>query len=87
MSSDTIVTFIVLDFTENLLINKLILKFANIIINVVNNKPTVKIKNYPKNVDAYYVEKIELISDEQIKRYFRFRVYKYRTNLYYIIFS
>ena len=87
MSSDTIVTFIVLDFTENLLINKLILKFANIIINVVNNKPTVKIKNYPKNVDAYYVEKIELISDEQIKRYFRFRVYKYRTNLYYIFLN
>ena len=67
MSHDTIVTFIVLDFTEKLLINKLILKVTNIIINVDNNKPTVKIKNYPKNVDDYYVEKLELISDEKIK--------------------
>ena len=87
MSHDTIVTFIVLDFTEKLLINKLILKVTNIIININNNKPTVKIKNYPKNVDDYYVEKLELISDEKIKRYFRFRVYKYRTNLYYILLN
>ena len=86
-SHDTILTFGVLDFKENLLINKLNLKVANIFINVNNNYPSVKITNFPKNADDYYVEKIELIIDEKIKRYFRFRIYKNRINLHYILLN
>ena len=87
MSEETIIIFEVLDFADNLLINKLNLKVANIIINVENNNPTAIIKNFPKNVDDYYVEKIELISNEQIQRYFRFRIYKNRINLRYILLN
>lgn len=86
-SHDTTLTLIVLDYKENLLINKLNLKVANIFINVNNNYPTVKITNFPKNVDDYYVEKIELISNEKNKRYFRLRIYKNRINLHYILLN
>ena len=87
MSDKTIITFEILDFVDNLLINKLNLKVANIIINVDNNYPSVKLNNFPKNVDDYYIEKIELISNGQIKRYFRLRIYKDRINLYYILLN
>ena len=87
MSKDTIVLFEVLDFKENLTIKKLNLKVADIIIDVVNKSPTATITKFPKNVDDYYVEKIELLSGEKIMRYFRFRIYKNRINFHYIFLN
>ena len=87
MSQDTIVIFEVLDFKENLTIKKLYLKVADIIIDVVNKSPTATITKFPKNVDDYYVEKIELLSGEKIMRYFRFRIYKNRINFHYIFLN
>ena len=87
MSKDTIVLFEVLDFKENLTIKKLNLKVADIIIDVVNKSPTATITKFPKNVDDYYVEKIELLSGENIMRYFRFRIYKNRINFHYIFLN
>jgi len=87
MSVNTIVIFEVLDFKENLFIKKLFLKVANITVNVVNNSPTIEIKHFPKNVDDYYIEKVELISDEKIKRYFRLRIYKNKINFHGILLN
>ena len=87
MSQDTIVTFGVLDFGENLLIKELFLKVAKIKIKVTNNTPTVKIQNFPKGADDYYVEKIELILDNKIKRYFRLRIHKNRINFHNIFLN
>ena len=87
MSQVTIVTFEVLDFCEKLLIDELFLRIANIRVKVTNNTPTVKIKNFPKNVDDYYIEKIELFSNKKIERYFRFRIYKNRINFHNILLN
>ena len=87
MSQDTIVSLEVLDFKENLLINKLNLKVADIIIDVENKFPTVTLTKFPKNADDYYVEKIELLSGEKIIRYFRFRIYKNKINFHYIFLN
>ena len=83
----TFVTFEVLDFCKKLLIDELFLRIANINFKVINNIPTVKIKNFPKNVDDYYIEKIEFKSNQKIIRYFRFKIYKNRVNLYYILLN
>ena len=87
MSQDTIVHFEVLDFKENLLINNLKLKIANKGIDVKNKSPAVKITNFPKFADDYYVEKIELLSCTKVVRYFRFRIYKNRINCYHILLN
>ena len=47
----------------------------------------IKIKNFPKNVDDYYIEKIELISDDKIKRYFRLKIKKNKENYYQIFLN
>ena len=80
MSQETIVIFRILDFNEKLLIKQLRLKNVNLKVNVDKESLKIKIKNFPKNVDDYYIEKLELLSDNAIKRYFRIKIYKNRIN-------
>ena len=87
MSEETILTLEVLDFNASLLINKLYLRVANIHIDITTKTPTIKIGNFPINVDDYYVEKIELISNEKTVRYFRLRIYKNRHNFHNILLN
>ena len=83
----TIVVFSVLDFTKVLLLNRIHLKVADITINVTDNSPQAVIKNFPKSADDFYVEKIELFSNEKFERYFRFRIYKNQINIYNILLN
>jgi hypothetical protein len=69
------------------LINKLKLGIANQTLIVTSKTPKIKIKNFPKNVDDYYIEKIELISDDKIKRYFRLKIKKNKENYYQIFLN
>jgi len=82
MSQETTLTFEVLDFKVKLLVNKLHLKIADIYIDVKDKSPTVIINNFPKNVNDYYVEKVELISEKKVRRHFRLRIYKNTHNLH-----
>ena len=82
MSQETTLTFEVLDFKVKLLVNKLHLKIADIYIDVKDKSPTVIIYNFPKNVNDYYVEKVELISEKKVRRHFRLRIYKNTHNLH-----
>ena len=82
MSQETTLTFEVLDFKVKLLVNKLYLKIADIYIDVKDKSPTVIIYNFPKNVNDYYVEKVELISEKKVRRHFRLRIYKNTHNLH-----
>ena len=82
MSQETTLTFEVLDFKVKLLVNKLHLKIADIYIDVKDKSPTVIIHNFPKNVNDYYVEKVELISEKKVRRHFRLRIYKNTHNLH-----
>ena len=78
----------ILDFEESLLIKNLSLKIAKQDITVRNkNILNIQIYNFPKNVNDYYIEKIELILNGDIKRYFRFRIYKNRISYYYIFLN
>ncbi len=70
MSHNTILTLKVLDYTDNLLIKKLFLRVANIAINVLNDSPTVQINDFPENIDDFYVEKIELLTNNDFKDIF-----------------
>ena len=83
----TIVVFPVLDFTKDLLLNRIHLKVADITIDVTDNSPQVEINNFPKSADDFYVEKIELFSNEKFERYFRFRIYKNQTNIHNILLN
>ena len=82
MSQETTLTFEVLDFKVKLLVNKLHLKIADIYIDVKDKSPTVIIHKFPKNVNDYYVEKVELISEKKVRRHFRLRIYKNTHNLH-----
>ena len=77
----------ILDFGKKLMINKLKLVIVNQILNVTSKTLKIKIKNFPKNVDDYYIEKIELISNDKIKRYFRFKIKKNKENYYQIFLN
>ena len=83
----TKVVFVVLDYEKNLLINRIHLKVANITIDITNDSPQALIKNFPKSVDDFYVEKIELFTNEKLARYFRFRIYKNQVNCHSILLN
>ena len=83
----TKVVFLVLDFKKNLLINRIHLKVVNITIDVTDDSPKAVIKHFPKNADDFYVEKIELFSNEKLLRYFRFRIYKNQINFHNILLN
>ena len=82
MSLVTQIIFGVLDFTKIPLINRLVLKIAGVCISINDDYPTAVIHNFPKNTDDFYVEKVELYSNENLKRYFRLRIYKNQVNFH-----
>ena len=82
MSHVTQIIFGVLDFTKIPLINRLVLKIAGVCISINDDYPTAVIHNFPKNTDDFYVEKVELYSNENLKRYFRLRIYKNQVNFH-----
>ena len=82
MSHVTQIIFGVLDFTKIPLINRLVLKIAGVYISINDDYPTAVIHNFPKNTDDFYVEKVELYSNENLKRYFRLRIYKNQVNFH-----
>ena len=84
IENNTFLSFEVLDFGSNLLINRLKLRVVNQIFDVTENILKIKINKFPKNVDDYYIEKIELISNGKIKRYFRLKIHKNKVNYYQI---
>ena len=83
----TKVVFFVLDFEKNLLIKRIHLKVFDITIDIINDSPQAVIKNFPKSVDDFYVEKIELFCNEKLERYFRFRIYKNQVNCHNILLN
>ena len=86
-ANQTFLCLEILDFEKKLLINKLKLGIANETFNATSKNLKIKIKYFPKNVDDYYIEKIELISDDKIKRYFRLKIKKNKENYYQIFLS
>ena len=86
-ANQTFLSLEILDFEKNLLINKLKFVIANQTLIVTSKILKIKIKNFPKNVDDYYIEKIELISDDKIKRYFRLKIKKNKENYYQIFLN
>ena len=83
----TKVVFLILDYEKNLLIESIRLKIADITIDITNDSPQAVIKNFPKGVDVFYVEKIELFINEKLARYFRFRIYKNQVNYHSILLN
>ena len=53
---------------HNTILNLKVLYFTMMVFcwksNVLKDSPTVQIDNYPENIDDFYVEKIELSSNE-----------------------
>ena len=86
-ANQTFLSLEILDFEKKLLINKLKLGISNQTLIVTSKSLKIKIKNFPKNIDDYYIEKIELISDDKIKRYFRLKIIKNKENYYQIFLN
>ena len=86
-SNQTFLCLVVLDYEKRLLINKLKLSIAGETFNPTKKDLKIKISNFPKNVDDYYIEKIELIVNDKIKRYFRLKIRKNKENYYQIFLS
>ena len=87
MSLVTQIVFGILDFTKDPLINRLELKIADVTIDINDDSPTAVIHNFPKNTDDFYVEKVELFSNNELKRYFRVRIYKDQVNFHSIFIN
>ena len=86
-ANQTFLCLEILDFEKKLLINKLKLGKAKQTFNPTKKDLKIKISNFPKNVDDYYIEKIELIVNNKIKRYFRLKIKKNKENYYQIFLS
>ena len=86
-ANQTFLSLEILDFDKNLLIKELKFVIANQTLIVTSKTVKIKIKNFPKNVDDYYIEKIELISDDKMKRYFRIKIIKNKVNYYQIFLN
>ena len=86
-SNQTFLCLIILDYEKKLLINKLKLSIAGETFNATEKNLKIQINNFPKNVDDYYIEKIELIANNKIKRYFRLKINKNKENYYQIFLN
>ena len=84
-ANNTLLTLKVMDFEENLLINKIKLCIYYKYIDINEESIEIKIDNFPENVNDFYVEKIELFLKEnpnEYKRHFRVKIRKGQNNIY-----
>ena len=81
----TFLTLKILDFQENLLINKIKLDVYNKFVYIRKKEIEIEIKHIPENVNDFYVEKIGLFLNNkpnEYSQYFRIRIHKNQNNIY-----